>query len=172
MKLCQSSFEVVNCLHRSFCNTVHTRLGKTVQVCSFLGAMAASRKLKSVVVIAPATMLQHWLSELAVWAPGLRRVLLHASGDNASSKGCLESSNRNIVNQGPAIFRNLKNWLREARGERLYERIDNLEGEEDDELDDSFCGTGYVVVTSYEHVRRNQDAYVNHPWSYVVSHSY
>ncbi|CAB9511762.1 CHD3-type chromatin-remodeling factor [Seminavis robusta] len=141
-------------------------LGKTVQVSSFLGAMASSRMLKGVLVISPATMLQHWLSELAVWAPGLRRVLLHSSGDN-SNGGTLET-NRNIVNQGPAIFRNLRDWLKEARRERLYERIDDPDGEEDDEPEDSFCGTGYVVVTTYEHVRRHQETYVNHPWSYVV----
>lgn len=40
-------------------------LGKTVQAAAFLGAAAASRKLKSVLIVAPATMLQHWLSELA-----------------------------------------------------------------------------------------------------------
>ena len=138
-------------------------LRKTVQVSSFLGAMAASRQLKGVLVISPATMLQHWLSELAVWAPGLRRVLLHSSGDG----GSIETP-RNVVNQGPAIFRNLRDWLKIARKERLYEQIEYLEGGDNEEPQDSFCGTGYAVITTYEHVRRNQDDYVNHPWSYVV----
>jgi DNA excision repair protein ERCC-6 len=144
-------------------SNISGRAGKTVQVSSFLGAMAASRKLKGVLIISPATMLQHWLSELTVWAPGLRRVLLHSSGDGGSVE-----TPRNITNQGPAIFRNLRDWLKMARKERLYERIENLEGGDNDEPEDSFCGTGYAVITTYEHVRRNQDDYVNHPWSYVV----
>jgi len=45
--------------------TLNTQTGKTVQAAAFLGAAAASRKLKSVLIVAPATMLQHWLSELA-----------------------------------------------------------------------------------------------------------
>ena len=124
--------------------------------------MAGSRQLKGVLVISPATMLQHWLKELSVWAPGLRRVLLHASGDS----GSFETS-RNVVNQGPAIFRNLRDWLKQARKERLYEKILGPDGEDDEEPEDSFCGTGYVIVTTYEHVRRNQEDYVNHPWSYI-----
>lgn len=55
-----------------------------------------------------------------------------------------------------------------ARKERLYEKIEGLEGGDDEEPEDSFCGTGYAVVTTYEHVRRNQEDYVNHPWTYVV----
>jgi DNA excision repair protein ERCC-6 len=125
--------------------------------------MAASRMLKGVLIISPATMLQHWLSELAVWAPGLRRVLIHASGD--TNIDALEIPNRNIVNQGPAILQNLRKWLKRARRDCVYERIEHSG---DDEDGDSFCGTGYAVVTTYEHVRRNQDTYVNHPWSYVV----
>ena len=40
-------------------------LGKTVQLCAYLGCMASSRKCRSILVISPATMLQHWLKELA-----------------------------------------------------------------------------------------------------------
>ena len=32
----------------------------------------------------------------------------------------------------------------------------------------SFCGTGYVIVTTYETFRQNADVYVQHSWSYVV----
>jgi len=131
---------------------------------SFLGAMASSRKLKGVLVISPATMLQHWLSELAVWAPGLRRVLLHASGDTTGTP--LDAPTRNLSNHGTAILSNLRKWLRNARKDYLYERIE-MDGEEDWSAD-SFCGTGYVVVTTYEHVRRHQTMYINHPWSCVV----
>lgn len=132
--------------------------------------MAASRQLKGVLIISPATMLQHWLSELAIWAPGLRRVLIHSSGDT-NGKTSLDTPTRNLNNQASAIFSNLQKWLKRARADCLHERIYDPSGAgngDDDAPDDSFCGTGYAVVTTYEHVRRNQDIYVNHRWSYVV----
>lgn len=131
-------------------------LGKTVQVCAFLGAMAASRKIKSILIIAPATMLQHWLSELSIWAPGLRRILIHKSGES-------DGSSRNITLN---LLRNLDKWLRTVRANRVNEAIDE---EDFDEFDaDSFCGTGYVVVTTYESIRRSPDIWTGHNWSYVV----
>jgi DNA excision repair protein ERCC-6 len=135
---------------------VRIRQGKTVQVGSFLGVLAASRKLRSVLIVAPATMLQHWLNELAKWAPGLRRVLIHASGEN-------DGSSRTMT---PNLLRSLAKWLKRARSDRLNEAID----EEDWETMEhhSFCGTGYAVVTTYENLRRNIDTYTEHPWSYFV----
>ena len=59
---------LIPCFYFSACftlTTLETLTGKTVQAAAFLGAAAASRKLKSVLIVAPATMLQHWLSELA-----------------------------------------------------------------------------------------------------------
>ena len=129
-------------------------LGKTVQVSSFLGAMTSSRMLESVLIIAPATMLRHWLSELKLWAPGLRRILLHNSGetDGLSRKVSLH------------LLTALDKWLRKARKYRINEPIDG-----DNETDiDSFCGTGYVVLTTYEQVRMNEDLYTNHYWSYII----
>ncbi|EED95784.1 rad54-like protein, partial [Thalassiosira pseudonana CCMP1335] len=98
-------------------------LGKTVQVSSFLGAMAANRFIDSVLVVCPATMLSHWLSELAVWAPGLRRIMVHRSGETDDYE-----------EQGA----------------------------------DAFCGTGIVLVTTYESIRRSPDVYASFDWSYVV----
>lgn len=135
-------------------------LGKTVQLCAFLGSMAASRKLKSILVIAPATMLQHWLTELNVWAPGIRRIMIHQS---AEAGGPLLSSKRKI---SPALLRNVDSWLKDSRRHRLFEAID----EDDYNCRDpsSFCGTGYAFVTTYENLRRNPDVWIAHPWSYVV----
>jgi len=130
--------------------------GKTVQLAAFLGAMAGSRKLKSVLVIAPATMLSHWLMELKKWAPGLRRVLIHKSGEN-------DGTSRSVSIR---LLNGLDKWLKRARADRLYEPID-----EQDLVDydpDTFCGTGYVVVTTYESIRRNDDIWTRHTWSYVV----
>lgn len=153
-------------------------LGKTVQAVSFIGAAASSRKLKSVLIVAPATMLQHWLSELAgmfkvlrsllrillshlcfplVWAPGIRRILIHTSG------GEVDGLNRCISTQ---LLRKLAKWLKQARANRVNEPID----EEDWEALDphSFCGTGYAIVTTYENLRRNSDIYISHDFSYVI----
>ena len=129
-------------------------LGKTVQICAFLGSMAASRKLKSVLIIAPATMLQHWLKELEKWAPGLRRILIHQSADTEGR--AISFPLLNYVSQ----------WLKTSRKERLFEPID----EEDLETRDpaSFCGTAYTFVTTFENVRRNPDVWTNHNWSYIV----
>jgi DNA excision repair protein ERCC-6 len=131
-------------------------LGKTVQVASFLGILGASRKLKSVLVIAPATMLQHWLNELAIWAPGLRRVLIHPSGE---VDGLSRTVSANLLNT-------LATWLRQVRKDRVNEAIDDEDWETGEPH--SFCGTGYVVVTTYENIRRNPEIWTRHDWSYCV----
>jgi hypothetical protein len=120
-------------------------LGKTVQVASFLGLLGASRKLKSVLIISPATMLQHWLNELAIWAPGLRRVLIHPSGE---VDGLSRTVSANLLNA-------LATWLRQVRKDRVNEAIDDEDWETAEPH--SFCGTGYVVVTTYENIRRNPE---------------
>lgn len=131
-------------------------LGKTVQICAYLGALVASRKLRTVLIVAPATMLQHWLKELAVWAPGLRRILIHQSGET-------DGLTRTMT---PQLLRSLDKWLKEARTDRLYEAIDD----EDRQAfaPHSFCGTGYAIITTYENVRRNVDLYTSHQWSYCI----
>lgn len=131
-------------------------LGKTVQVCSFLGAMVASRKLKAVLIVVPATVLQHWLTELARWSPGLRRVLIHDSGE---ADGIPRTISANLL-------KGLVKWLRQARADYIYEPIDEEDWESSEPH--SFCGTGYAIVTTYENVRRNADLYSMHPWSYVI----
>mmetsp|Transcript_33130 Transcript_33130/g.37226 ORF Transcript_33130/g.37226 Transcript_33130/m.37226 type:complete len:1363 (+) Transcript_33130:107-4195(+) len=137
-------------------------LGKTIQVAAFLGTMAASRKVKSLLIVCPATMLQHWLKEMKKWAPGVRRFLIHQSGDTLSTSKQL-SRHRTITTQQLSIA---AQWLKKSRRDRLFEIID----EEDLETRDpsSFCGTAYVFVTTFENVRRNEDIYINHRWSYVV----
>ncbi|KAK1742140.1 RAD54-like protein [Skeletonema marinoi] len=131
-------------------------LGKTVQVCSFLGAMAANRFIDSVLIVAPATMLAHWLSELSVWAPGLRRIMMHRSGETDGAS--------RVVSKG--MLRSLQKWLKNARSDRVNEAIDDEDYNEKGA--DAFCGSGYAIVTTYESIRRAPDDWVNHNWSYVV----
>ena len=101
-------------------------------------------------------MLQHWLNELATWAPGLRRILIHPSGDsNGISR---------VVS--PKLLRQLHKWLKKCRTDRVNEAIDEQDWETME--NHSFCGTGYVVITTYENLRRNIEIYSTHPWSYVV----
>lgn len=47
------------------------------QVASFLGALHRSGVVRRALVLCPATVLSHWLSELHAWAPQLRVVVLH-----------------------------------------------------------------------------------------------
>jgi len=112
--------------------------------------------MRSVLIVAPATMLQHWLNELAIWAPGLRRILIHPSGET-------DGASRNI---SPKILGRLVKWLKSVRNDRLYEAIDNEDW--DNMPPHSFCGTGYAVITTFENLRRNVDVYIQHSWGYVV----
>ena len=104
-------------------------------------------------------MLSHWLRELSVWSPGLRRVLVHRSGESDGIS--------RVISKG--MFRSLQRWLKAARSDRVNEPIDDddyncaLNGKEH-----SFCGTGYAIVTTYDSIRRSPDEWTNHNWSYVV----
>lgn len=131
-------------------------LGKTVQVSSYLGILAASRMLKSVLLVVPATMLQHWLTELARWAPGLRRILIHPSAEN-------DGVSRTITDN---TLSGLSRWLKRSRRERLYEAIDDEDIENQGQH--AFVGCGYVVITTYANLRQNTDVYMRHAWSYFV----
>ena len=137
-------------------------LGKTVQLAAFLGCMAASRKLKSILIIAPATMLQHWLNEMKTWAPGIRRILIHQSAETGGTPFGLAKR----ANVSSALLRNMEDWLKDCRRHRLFEPID--EDDYEDRGPNSFCGTGYALVTTYENVRRNPDVWTGHRWSYIV----
>ena len=143
-------------------------LGKTIQVASFLGSMTASRKLKSILIISPATMLQHWLKEMAKWAPGVRRMLIHQSGDTPTPSRQHQSLLYNTGQRKVTTERltDATRWLKKSRHDRLFEIID----EEDLDTRDpsTFCGTAYAFVTTFENVRRNENIWTNHQWSYVV----
>jgi DNA excision repair protein ERCC-6 len=112
--------------------------------------------MESALVICPATMLSHWLKELAIWAPGLRRVLIHKSGEGDGRSRIVSTK----------LLKSLDKWLRRARADRVNEVIDEDDFQVYDE--DTFCGTGYVVVTTYENIRRVPDVWTNHNWTYAI----
>jgi DNA excision repair protein ERCC-6 len=114
--------------------------------------------MRSVLIIAPATILVHWLSELETWAPGLRRILVHKSGEKGDN-----ISSRSISRH---MLRKLDKWLDRSRAERMYEPIDEKDLCENDP--NSFVGTGIAVLTTFEGIRRSTDDWVSHNWSYVV----
>lgn len=119
--------------------------------------MTSSEKLKSILIVSPATMLQHWLSELKTWAPGIRRILIHQSGEaNTGLK-------RNI---SQSTLQSAQKWLKSSRADKLFQAIDEEDLRNRDP--NSFCGTAYAFVTTYENLRRNPEIWTNHRWSYVV----
>lgn len=93
----------------------------------------------------------------SVWAPGLRRVLIHTSG------GEVDGLTRCISSQ---LLRKLSKWLKQARANRVNEPIDDEDWKTHDPH--SFCGTGYCIVTTFENLRRNADIYTSHDFSYVL----
>ena len=118
--------------------------------------MAASRHIRSVLIVAPATILSSWLSHLKEWSPGLRRFLIHKSHEE----------NRVLTEK---LLREVESWIHTARSECWYEAIDEEDLPENDRKQDEdmfnkFCGTGYVFVTTFENIRRNIDLYVSHRW--------
>ena len=120
--------------------------------------MATSRKIRSVLIIAPATILVHWLNELSIWAPGLRRILMHKSAEKGN-----DGSSRSISRY---LLRRLDKWLSRSRSERLYEPIDERDLNENDP--NSFVGTGIVVLTTFEGIRRAPEEWIGYDWSYVI----
>jgi len=89
-------------------------------------------------IVGPATILSHCLSELAVWAPGLRRIMVHRSRES-DGVSC-------VVSRG--MLRSLQKWLKKARADRVNEAIDDEDFEAQGA--DVFCGTRYAIVTTYE----------------------
>uniref|UniRef100_H3HD47 DNA excision repair protein n=1 Tax=Phytophthora ramorum TaxID=164328 RepID=H3HD47_PHYRM len=60
-------------------------LGKTVQLASFLGSLHRARRLRTVLLLCPASVLLQWVRELHKWVPWMRVVLLHASGTGVNT---------------------------------------------------------------------------------------
>jgi len=107
-------------------------------------------------------MLDHWLRELSIWAPGLRRILVHKSAENS------DGFSREV---STVLLKKLDKWLTRARSEFYNEPLprgddDSMDSTDDEE--DTFCGNGYVVITTYENLRKNVDVWVKHDWGMVV----
>ena len=138
-------------------------LGKTVQICAYLQSMIISRQISSILIVCPATLLIHWLQELAKWAPGLRRILIHKAGERA------DGFSRDISR---GMLKSLDKWISIARKEYSNEPLNEKDLEEEIEYsgleDGFFCGSGYVVVTTFESVRRKSEVWTSHEWDYII----
>ena len=100
------------------------------------------------------------LSELAIWSPGLRRILIHKS-----AQGTKDRSREPSI----SLFKSLDTWLKKQRRQHRNEPLDEEDIENDnDDFQDTFCGTGYVVVTTYENIRRSADVWTQHHWNYII----
>ncbi|KAG2772310.1 Pre-mRNA-splicing factor ATP-dependent RNA helicase [Phytophthora cactorum] len=124
-------------------------LGKTVQLASFLGSLHGARRLRTVLLLCPASVLLQWVRELHKWAPWMRVVLLHASGTGVSTSYSSECY------------------------EELIEDVFRFDDDEEEDTgyhgirEDTPTGGG-VVISTYENVRQYQSLFLTREWDYVV----
>lgn len=106
---------------------------------------------------------------------------MHKSGES-------DGSNRTITR---SLLLNLEKWLGKCRADRINEPIDEKDIEENgldsfigepsfsllldifsnlvcDILHIQFSGTGYVLLTTFDNIRRSTDIWISHKWSYCV----
>lgn len=103
-------------------------LGKTIQIIAFLAALNYSEMLPgSILVVAPATVLQQWKREFRHWYPRFRVRVLHHSVEGAQ-KALASRRRRKHVKYNPTAI--------------ICEVVDKPHG---------------VLVTSYEQVRKHQE---------------
>lgn len=124
-------------------------LGKTVQVISFIAALHYSKKLtKPVIVVAPATVLQQWVSEFHRWWPALRVSILHSSG----------SGMLNVRNEGR--YEEEEMWQRETGTKKSSKAAKNVVGR--------VVKHGHVLVTTYAGLQIYSDILIPVPWEVAV----
>ena len=53
------------------------RLGKTIQIISFISAMFDMQLIKNILLVLPLSVIPTWLKEFENWAPGIRVECFH-----------------------------------------------------------------------------------------------
>jgi DNA excision repair protein ERCC-6 len=82
--------------------------------------------------------------------------MLHKSADDGGHS-------RKISKQ---LLKKMDKWLRRSRADKLYEAIDEQDYENSDP--DSFVGTAYAFVTTYDNIRLDAETWQSHDWSVVI----
>ena len=130
-------------------------LGKTVQLASFVGSLHRARRLRTVLLLCPASVLLQWVRELHKWTPWMRVVLLHASGtgvNTSSSSACYEQ----LIEETFCYENDVLGGEEEEEEMGYHERGEHAP-----------TGGG-VVISTYENVRQYQSLFLTREWDYVV----
>lgn len=124
-------------------------LGKTIQVISFLAALHYSKKLsKPVLIVAPATVLQQWVSEFHRWWPPMRVSILHSSGS-----GMLNIGNEERYEDEELWDDRLQPKRSSKAAKKVVDRV---------------VKQGHVLVTTYAGLQSYGDVLIPVEWEYVV----
>lgn len=124
-------------------------LGKTIQVISFLAALHYSKKLsKPVLIVAPATVLQQWVSEFHRWWPPMRVSILHSSGSGMLNVG----SERRYEDE--ELWDDRQQHKKSSKAaKKVVDRV---------------VKQGHVLVTTYAGLQSYGDVLIPVEWEYVV----
>ncbi|CAL9150868.1 unnamed protein product [Musa hybrid cultivar] len=115
-------------------------LGKTMQVSAFLAGLFHSRLIKRALIVAPKTLLAHWMKELSV--VGLSEKIRDYSGTNATSR---RYELEHVLKEGGVLLTTydiVRNNSKAIRGDWF---IDRDESEEDNLWDYTVLDEGHII---------------------------
>lgn len=126
-------------------------LGKTIQLISFVAALHYSKKLtKPVLIVAPATVLQQWVSEFHRWWPPLRVSILHTSGSGMVDVG------REVRIEDEEVWEDYRRPQPKKSSKAAKKIVDRV------------VKDGHVLVTTYAGLQTYGDVLIPVNWDYAV----
>lgn len=131
-------------------------LGKTAQLCAHFGSLAELRSRETsmgensnrdgggiFLIVAPATVLHHWLNEMHRWCPLMRTVIFH---DISPTGSILNKKSEKVI---------------EAAIRRL--QLDNTTRNNNTTIH----GTGLSIIITYDGLRRHRDSLLRIEWTAI-----